>query len=529
MKSYKVFLILIIFVGFLLRCYNLNWDEGHFLHPDERLYVNASNIRLPSSFEELFSEQSPLNPNMFYYGSFPLYLYKVVQFVFREYDFLIIGRAISVLLSTLTIFVIYKLGKEIKSPKLGVISAFVFAFSPGSIQHAHFLTTESMLVFLLSLSLYLSLQASKTHNLKYLFLACVACSLAYSTKITGLTFFLFPLISTFSIIKECKKNKRIVFIKIALIFILSALLGNLISIYQIIDFEQFKQEQEYMQSVTYGKYKPPFVIIYEGTIPYLYQLFNILPFTFGFISLPLAFLGAYKIFKKKKITYNLFFLFAFPLLYFLWSGAWFAKFSRYYLLLFPFLVLYTAFSLEKIKNKLLFLILLLIGINGALFIKIYLTTNTRVEASNWIYQHVPNNSVISGEHWDDQLPFPSYTQTKQFKLMSLQVYDAETPSKIDQLALTLSESDYVILSSRRVYASILKNSNLYPKTANMYKKLFSGELGFTLENNFSNYPFIFSDDAADETFQSYDHPPVIILKNNRRYAPKRIISIIYND
>jgi 4-amino-4-deoxy-L-arabinose transferase-like glycosyltransferase len=526
-----ILLFLIIVLGAFFRFYNLNWDQGHYLHPDERLYVNASNITLPKNLGDFFTRQSPLNPHMFYYGTFPLYLYKIVNvLIFPSVGFPITSRIISAFLSILTIPIIFFIGKEFFSKKIGILSAFIFAFSSGSIQYAHFNTTESILIFLLSLILLLSIKNIKQK--KHVFYALILgllTGISYATKITGLTFTVIPLISFILIYAKERKISKL--IALLTIFIVSAMAsGFLFAPYQIIDYKQFSQEQTYMQGVTYGKDKPPFVIIYEGTTPYVYPLIKILPFTFGFVSLPLSLVGVYFLIKnlrEKKLNYNYLFLLAYPLLYFLFSGAWFTKFSRYYILLFPFLSLWAGYLLNKFSRNYLRIILLLIAINGLLFTRIYLKENTRVQASEWIYANIPNQSKIAGEHWDDNLPLPLPNAFgKNFTTSQLTVYEPDSSEKILKLSKDLSENEYFIISSRRVYYSILINKDKYPLTGNFYKLLFDGKLGYKLEKKFTNYPFFLSDDFADESFQSYDHPPVYILKNITHMSFSQIKELI---
>lgn len=529
-KSFLV-LITIITLGFLLRFFNLNWDNGHFLHPDERLYVNASDIRLPTSIEEFFSPESPLNPKMFYYGSFPLYIYKIINLIFINESFLIISRLISSLFSTSTIIFIYLIGKKLFNRRIGLISAFIFAFAPGSIQYAHFNTTESILIFILSLIIYLSMLLFTKFKYSTVITLAVLLGLASATKITGITFGLIPFLVFVYVGIRRKYNLFIsggmVFI---LIFILTALIG---APYQIIDWSRFVEEQQYMQGVILGINKPPFTIIYEGTLPYIYPLLRVMPFIFGFLTFPLSIVGFILLVKRTftnfKTNLIIIIILAFPVIYFLWTGSWYAKFARYYLLLLPFFCIWAAYALGLIKNKILVsLILVGVAINGILFTRIYFSDHTRIAASKWIFENIPESSTISGEHWDDNLPLNSYSYEK-YNMLQLNVYDPDTTEKLLLLSQTLSESDYVILSSRRVSYSILVNDNIYPNTSDFYRYLDSGRLGFSKIKEFTNYPFFFSDDIADESFQSYDHPPVYIFKNVENLDKDLIYNLLLNE
>jgi hypothetical protein len=79
----EAYLFIIICAAFYLRTFNINWDNGYYFHPDERAYIMVSlPIHWTSTLSGLFSVQSPLNPHFFAYGSFPIYLLKVLSHVF---------------------------------------------------------------------------------------------------------------------------------------------------------------------------------------------------------------------------------------------------------------------------------------------------------------------------------------------------------------------------------------------------------------------------------------------------------------
>jgi hypothetical protein len=79
-------LVAIVLLGFSLRVYNVNWDDGTHLHPDERHVTSVSaSLRVPSSISEYFdTDSSPLNPYThdapsFVYGTLPVFLDKVIS------------------------------------------------------------------------------------------------------------------------------------------------------------------------------------------------------------------------------------------------------------------------------------------------------------------------------------------------------------------------------------------------------------------------------------------------------------------
>jgi YYY domain-containing protein len=164
-------------------------------------------------------------------------------------------------------------------------------------------------------------------------------------------------------------------------------------------------------------------------------------------------------------------------------------------------------------------------------VNIYSTPNTRVQASEWIYNHIPSGATLTNEVWDDPLPVwvpPAHTaggvaytaagnviNPARYGEIGLNLYDPDTPQKAQQLAQQLAAANVVVISSQRLVRSIPKLPDRYPMTTRYYQLLFAGKLGFTLAAHFTNAPHlfgvVFNDTGADESYSVYDHPPVWIF------------------
>ena len=120
----------IIIVALVLRINGINWDAGYGYtpHPDERAILDHVNqLAFPDAGELgvlLDRDASPWNPGWFPYGSFPLYLLKLVQTVVPgDHDLRILGRAVSALFDVGTVVFVYLLASRMYGWREGVLAA----------------------------------------------------------------------------------------------------------------------------------------------------------------------------------------------------------------------------------------------------------------------------------------------------------------------------------------------------------------------------------------------------------------------
>ena len=243
---------------------------------------------------------------------------------------------------------------------------------------------------------------------------------------------------------------------------------------------------------------------------------------------------------------------AWILLCFVYFGAVLNKTMRYLLPIYPFLVIMASWLLWTVYDRLrsrwraLAVALgpvLIVGVLAATtlwayaFTRIYTRPVSRVQASEWIYEHVPKGAVVANEHWDDPLPLrlPDYpdpwsAQGQNYRGLTLTLYDPDNEQKREKLLDQLNQTDYIFLSSNRLYGSIPRMPQRYPMTSDYYRALFSGELGFELVHTGTSYPelpgWVINDDSAEEAFTVYDHPKVLIFKKTADFSPDQARAIL---
>ena len=517
-------LIFVILFGAILRFTNVNWDSFGGSHPDER------NISWAVTRIRFFDQ---LNPKFFAYGGLPIYLYRalgegVVAITHNPawlYDWgyiAVIGRYVSATLSTISILLIYLVGCAYFSRATGLASAAFLAFSPWAIREAHFETTETMLVFFI---LLLLLFAKKITTKRVLLLGFV-WGLAIAAKTTSILFGVIPVTAIWfpHFFKNFSRKLLLTFILLTI----TTLFFFLFSPYTILDLTHFRESMTYESGVALGRFTVPYTLQFLHTTPYLYQLQTML-----WQAGPVAIIGFVGLILM-TVHYVPFALF--PLLYSCWMGSWFAKFNRYNVPLLPFVTIAAAWLCIKMIKKfrvtgyaLTALLLTTTLLWGLANFSVYLRPQTRLAATEWMFTHIPPDTKIYTEHWNDGLPLDLPAAIPYHREL-LTIYDADNDAKKKYYADKLAAGDFIILSTRRIWATMPRLGEKYPLTKVFYERLLNGTLGYKEVATFTSYPQLFgiviSDDGAEESIQVFDHPTVRIFQNTERYTRDQYLKLL---
>jgi len=149
-------LVAILISAFSLRVFDLNWDQGKFLHPDELFVTIRSNDQIhfdwPLNWDQIRNpDTSPFNPRNktcgdqqnsvcnYSYGAMPLLitdfaaemLAKATGTPWDNFDHVPrVGRAISAFVDTITVFLIFLVATRLFNRKVGLLSAAIYAATP---------------------------------------------------------------------------------------------------------------------------------------------------------------------------------------------------------------------------------------------------------------------------------------------------------------------------------------------------------------------------------------------------------------
>jgi hypothetical protein len=548
-----MFLLGCLLIGGILRFYDLNWDQGHFFHPDERNIANA--VAKIHFFDQL-------NPQFFAYGGLTIYLFRAAgellvkmtgdaRWVSDWAAINLIGRWFAALFSTLTVLPIFFLARRLFNVRVAALAALLFVFCVGSIQIAHFAITESFITLCIVTLCWLALRLAERPTIARYGTLAIVQGIALAAKTSAISFYVLPLLAH-AVVLYRERGRRgqhaprwSDFNWLALMAVaLSLVVFFFGSPYTLLDWTDFRASMTYENGVVQGTIPVPYTRQFVGTTPYWFQLKNLF-WQLGPVAL-FCYLGILLLLARavRRRDWRAGLLLAFPLLYFLYVGDWHTKFIRYMMPAVPFLLIAGAYCLWWIGEKAAAARRAVLGkaVAGTLvvvtalwalaFFSIYFQEPTRLAASRWIYRNVPAGSKIFGEHWDDGLPVPvPDVETRPYDVEQLEIYNEDNAAKLEYYADRLSRGDYIVLNSRRLYGTLMHLPEEYPLTSLYYKLLFSGRLGYEKVAQFTAYPKLLgfipiNDDASEETFQVYEHPKVIIFQNRQHLSREAIRSIL---
>lgn len=535
----KLAVIVILLLGGFLRFYKLDWGQGFFFHPDEyHIAIAVNRLDFPTN----------MNPDLFSYGSFTVYLIYFSKLILESINSglsdinpILIGRFFSALFSTITILFVFLISKQIFSKKkFALLTSFTVAISPGLIQQAHFATPESTLIFWLFATIALWVFWLSKNKGKFLFLSALTLGAAAATKIVAATFL--PILTIMPLIKNGSYSIKSIFNKfISVIILLSTTLLVFVTLfpYSLLDKNGFLHSMKYETSVAQGKLVVFYTRQFIDTTPFSFQLTKIFPYTLGPAVLLLGLMGfifiIFKIIKtltkESKLEKILIILLLTFLAIFLANILLFTKWVRFMTPTFPLFSIFATYAIYYIFNLkgqmakpvsvfLTTFVLVFSTLWGLMFFSIYKNPDVRINSTEWINQNITQNSNILTEEGNTlEVPLTSGYNKRVFNF-----YNLDQPTAKDNLSQLLLTTDYYIIQSRRVFVNHQRLSKDFPDVSNFYNKLFSGELGFEKEKEFTSFPalsighlkFEIDDEQAEETWSVFDHPVVRIYKKTNQ-------------
>ena len=718
-----ILLIVVLAVGGYLRLVGMDWDGDQHLHPDERfLTMVESSISPVDSLSGYFDTgNSSLNPNnrghgFYVYGTLPLFMVRyVAEFVDQTgYGGVhLVGRTLSAVVDLLSVFVVYLIGSQLFNRRVGVLSAAFSAVAVLQIQQSHFFTVDTFVTFFTVLTFYFAVEVATARGdglrLSSFVLFGLSLGMAGASKINSIpvaiTLPAAALLFWWRLPRESRSQE-------APRLILYVVLAGLISFLAFRVFQPYafsgpgllriKPNQQWIEGLkslraqTTGDVDFPPALQWARR-PLWFSLKNMVLWGLGLPYGILAWVGfgymGYRMIKDRILSGRILLL-GWTALYFMWQSAQWNSTMRYQLPIYPLLGVFAGWfvihvwdrsrqgwqvnrlgiGLSRTTTRVVIAVtagaILLASLAWAVaFTRIYTRPHPRVEATRWIFDHLPGpvtltihssdrsekqllsypadqvitrvepwqvsltprisgqlteillprvqlenqntaghrlklelasaggetlrsfqrqlqydngeaevrfslvdplpveegntlqltlsgttpesafslqgTAIANESSWDDGLPlrmdgYDPFGGIYEGGL-NFEMYWDDNQEKRDRFLNILDQTEYILITSSRQWASTTRVPERYPMTTRYYRELmgcpleitvercyniaqpgtFSGKLGFELIKVFQTHPRIgplsINDQFAEEAFTVYDHPKVFILRKTEAY------------
>ena len=510
----------------------------HF-HPDENTLVQAA-----------LNPIDPFAPELTSYGTLPVYLLRGILELNRSVlgrDFksqetqedvryvYITARVLAVLVSCLTMYLVWALGMRWFGELTGLLAVFIVAVAPLAIQLAHFYTVDGQFTLLVLAAVHAVLNALERDGRKWFVWAGVLIGLSGAVRLIGLSVGLVLLAGHLVRQRHLKAvlDPRLWVAGLGAVLALLALQPFLLTDWELIFRARTSDDLGYSMMVAQGERLVPWSLVDVHTVPYLYHWTHLLPLGVGW-PLTILFilgitLGLWKTNHRKGLIL-------------LWAGFYFAAIGglhtkpiRYLLPLLPFLALLAAdfcawfigaarfVRVRRLAVGICAAVFLYSALYGAAFASLYTREDSRIQAARWIDEHVPAHSSIGLE--GGAFSMRGMIDPEKYSIGALQTLPlfqfrgfATCRGELYWLEKQLASLDYLGITDVNRYQHFTAVPELIPGGAAFYEALVKGELGFDLVRRFKNYPSIrgleFRDDGSDPSFTGYDHPAVMVFRKN---------------
>jgi YYY domain-containing protein len=464
-------LLAILLVGAFFRFNGVNWDDSHHLHPDERFITSVANqlkgVSSPGAyFDTATSTLNPLKFGSYTYGMLPLFLTRMVaEWVkMTDYDAItLVGRVMSGLFDLAALLMLYLLGEKLYNRRTGLLAAVLGAAAVFPIQLSHYFTVDSFSTVFVVACFYFALLAVPLKNtdekigwssLVHFGIFGFLVGLAGACKVNTLPVFgVIVLAGLARLVLAWKKPEFGTLLKVilpgwALALLLTFLAFRVFQPYAFMgpDFWGISLNQHWVDvikevtnQVAGNSDWPP--NDHWTNRPLLYALTNMVVWGLG-VPLGLAgWLGwlwaGWRMWKGEWRSHLLPFLWVTG--YFVWQNAQFWRYMRYFMPIYPFIILFAAWALLELYDRtresraallsngfhfpeqrlawrgtwkgalsLLVMAVVLLGtyVYALAFLQIYTHPVTRVTASRWILQNIPGPLNLMVDSPQGSLSYP---------------------------------------------------------------------------------------------------------------------------
>ena len=384
----------LILISGYFRFIGINWDDLHHLHPDERFLTMVATSISPvdggwkSYFDSSTSSLNPYNRGFgfFVYGTAPIFLVRYLAEWINAfglhltnlwpasyiqlgsgYDQIhLVGRIVSGICDVLSGLTLYLIGALLYGRRVGFLASVLYAGTVALVQQAHFFTVDSVANLFVAVAILYTVRIIKFDGIYNYILLGVAIGAAVASKINLISLIvLVPLatICNYTNVKtsiSVKSTSILALSRFILVGIVSFLVFRVLQPYafvgpSVLDVEPNMQWIDNMFEIRgqmSGEVDFPPNHQWTDRKPLVFPLINMVRWGMGTALGVTAWFGvllaSLQIFRQKNRWVFHVVPVLWSLMYFIWQGTQWVKPIRYFLPVYPTLILLAAWILVKI-------------------------------------------------------------------------------------------------------------------------------------------------------------------------------------
>lgn len=209
-KNKTKFIILsIIAAGIAIRVFFMPWNLPS-LSPDAFVYLVEGLNYSKNNFDPIFNVLSRI-----VWPGFLSLFFSLFEFE-NYFGYLTLMRIISILISAITVPVVFLISRKYVDLKYSYLACIMFAFEPDIIENSLLSITEPIFILLGLISFYFTI-----YKEKYFIFSFVFAGLSFDTRLTGIVLIIFILLVSFKKIKTNKSKLKIIPLGIIIFLIIS--------------------------------------------------------------------------------------------------------------------------------------------------------------------------------------------------------------------------------------------------------------------------------------------------------------------
>jgi Dolichyl-phosphate-mannose-protein mannosyltransferase len=563
-RSALVWVTIATALGAAFRFYGLGWGAPYFhFHIDEHIVFTYADALTRSTREAANAAK------FFMYSPFPMYVLNGIVAVHNavshrldlavprdQVTYMLLGRAISATLGTLTIPLAYVIARRLSGRRGGVFAAFLLAAAVIHLRESHFFSLDVSMTFFTALGLYFAMRIVERGDVAGEAGSAVAFGLGIASKYSAA--FLAPIIGVAELLSPRAPRTLTPFqlrawVRVAIRAAVTIAAG--IAIFLMLDwlviryFDKFRSDiKVWVIDPLSGTTKPEWIAQFADVNAVPYWFTNLLWWSLG-PALEICGLAGVVwllVVRKERVC---FLAGLFPIFYWLSAGktATVAPFIRYVVPLAPPLAIAAGalcadlIARPRWRTAGIVTTAVVIGTTtlwAAAYMNVFRQPDSRLVASGWLVENVPPGSKILIEpshnippmgsyftnidfHSQYVMFYPQTEKTDYYRLYALDMYRSLYNRGVDDdfrrnyIRSRLALADWIVMDDTYLqqYQHLPEPDHAVVKQ--YYRDLFAERLGFKLVKTFKVYPSLFglaiNDDGAELTFRSFDHPRVFIF------------------